>query len=1836
MRKLFLTMLWLCSWSALLVAQTARLQVIHNSPSPTVDVYANGSLLLDDFVYRTATPFIDVPAGVAIDIAVAPGNSTSVADAIFVAEDIVLDEGVAYTVIANGIVGNADTPFGLAVNANARESASGSGVVAINAFHGSPDAPAVDVAARTVGNLFTNLAYGNFSASYLEVPPGQYYLDVKPAGNSAIVATFLADLNGLGGGAATVFASGLLGDDPAFGLFAALPNGTVVELPASPVARLQVIHNSPSPTVDVYVNGGLFIDDFEYRTATAFQFVPAGVALDIAVAPGNSTSAADAIFVAEDVTLDNGGTYTVIANGIVGNVDTPFGLAINATARESASGSGVVAINAFHGSPDAPAVDVAARTVGNLFTNLAYGNFSASYLEVPPGQYYLDVKPAGNSAIVATFLADLNGLGGGAATVFASGLLGDDPAFGLFAALPNGTVVELPASPVARLQVIHNSPSPTVDVYVNGGLFIDDFVYRTATAFQFVPAGVALDIAVAPGNSTSAADAIFVAEDVTLDNGGTYTVIANGIVGNVDTPFGLAINATARESASGSGVVAINAFHGSPNAPAVDVAAQNVGDLFTNLVYGSFSADYLEVPAASYVLDVKPAGSPDVVASFTANLSGLGGGAATVFASGLLGGDPSFGLFAALPDGTVVELPIVPVATPTARLQVIHNSPSPTVDVYANGSLLLDDFVYRTATPFIDVPAGVAIDIAVAPGNSTSVADAIFVAEDIVLDEGVAYTVIANGIVGNVDTPFGLAINATARESASGSGVVAINAFHGSPNAPAVDVAAQNVGDLFTNLVYGSFSADYLEVPAASYVLDVKPAGSPDVVASFTANLSGLGGGAATVFASGLLGGDPSFGLFAALPDGTVVELPIVPVATPTARLQVIHNSPSPTVDVYANGSLLLDDFVYRTATPFIDVPAGVAIDIAVAPGNSTSAADAIFVAEDIVLDEGVAYTVIANGIAGNADTPFGLAVNANARESASGSGVVAINAFHGSPNAPAVDVAAQNVGDLFTNLVYGSFSADYLEVPAASYVLDVKPAGSPDVVASFTANLSGLGGGAATVFASGLLGGDPSFGLFAALPDGTVVELPIVPVATPTARLQVIHNSPSPTVDVYANGSLLLDDFVYRTATPFIDVPAGVAIDIAVAPGNSTSAADAIFVAEDVIFDPNGSYIVIANGIVGNADTPFGLAVLANARETAQNNQVFEAAIFHGAQGVPTVDVTDFAGGTVADDLAYGEFTDYLELDPISYVFELRDAEDEVLLGSFFIDIEGAEGVSGLVFASGLPDEDPLFNLLVALPNGAVVPFLPVSQVQVIHNSPAPIASVVDLYAGVNPSSPDDFGPLLEDLAFRSATPYLFYPTRLPITIGVAGGDSEGPEDILITLPPFTLDDGKFYTAIANGIPGDVDSPFGLAITDEARPFTDNPGLVGIRVFHGSPGAPAVDVDVRGVGQIITNLSYGDFSGYLEAAGNIGYLEVNPAGSNALVGTFEAGDLSILNGLGITVFASGLLGEEPLFGLFAALPNGDVVELTPVSRVQIIHNSPSPTVDVFVNGERLVSDFTFRSATPLIDVPTRTALDIAVSPAGAGIGSAVATYDDVVLEDGKVYSIMATGIVGNAQTPFELLFFDEARDRASEAGNVDVLLYHGSPDAPEVDVTLTGGAVLFDNVAYGEFADYISVPAASYSIDVTPADDNSITVKRYLADISAIPGQAITAFASGFLNENQPGFEVWVALPNGITAPLEEIVASRELNLPISVYELLPNPASTFSQMRYTLDEATTIDIVVTNALGQPVFNQRLGQQSAGEYQLNLPVSQWTPGAYQVSLRTAKGIVSKTLMVTK
>ena len=86
------------------------------------------------------------------------------------------------------------------------------------------------------------------------------------------------------------------------------------------------------------------------------------------------------------------------------------------------------------------------------------------------------------------------------------------------------------------------------------------------------------------------------------------------------------------------------------------------------------------------------------------------------------------------------------------------------------------------------------------------------------------------------------------------------------------------------------------------------------------------------------------------------------------------------------------------------------------------------------------------------------------------------------------------------------------------------------------------------------------------------------------SASVQIIHNSASPTVDVYVDGSLAIAEFEYRMATGILDLP--LEFTVGIAPTGGDIIAEFPFSLED-----NGEYIVVATGLLGNTDTPFNLA---------------------------------------------------------------------------------------------------------------------------------------------------------------------------------------------------------------------------------------------------------------------------------------------------------------------------------------------------------------------------------------------------------------------------------------------------------------------------------------------------------------------------------------------------------------------------------------------------------------------------------------------------------------------
>jgi hypothetical protein len=211
-----------------------------------------------------------------------------------------------------------------------------------------------------------------------------------------------------------------------------------------------------------------------------------------------------------------------------------------------------------------------------------------------------------------------------------------------------------------------------------------------------------------------------------------------------------------------------------------------------------------------------------------------------------------------------------------------------------------------------------------------------------------------------------------------------------------------------------------------------------------------------------------------------------------------------------------------------------------------------------------------------------------------------------------------------------------------------------------------------------------------------------------------------------------------------------------------------------------------------------------------------------------------------------------------------------------------------------------------------------------------------------------------------------------------------------------------------------------------------------------------------------------------------------------------------------------------------------------PLARLQVVHNSPDPAVevvDVYLNGDLFLDDFTFRTATPFIDAPANTPLTIDIAPGtSVDVSESIFTVSPTLTAD-ETYIAVASGTLDSS---ISLEVFEGAREAAAVAGNTDVLVHHGSPDAPTVDaVNQDGGGILVDDISYPEFQGYLELPTANYLIDITTAD-NSITVAGYQAYFTelGLADAAVTVFASGFLdpasNGDGPAFGLWVSLATG------------------------------------------------------------------------------------------------------
>src|SRR5947209_9467205 len=182
---------------------------------------------------------------------------------------------------------------------------------------------------------------------------------------------------------------------------------------------------------------------------------------------------------------------------------------------------------------------------------------------------------------------------------------------------------------------------------------------------------------------------------------------------------------------------------------------------------------------------------------------------------------------------------------------------------------------------------------------------------------------------------------------------------------------------------------------------------------------------------------------------------------------------------------------------------------------------------------------------------------------------------------------------------------------------------------------------------------------------------------------------------------------------------------------------------------------------------------------------------------------------------------------------------------------------------------------------------------------------------------------------------------------------------------------------------------------------------------------------------------------------------------------------------------------------------------------VRVIHASPDAgTVDLFVDGKKLLSNFQFATITgytPVAVGPHK----IQIAAIGTGPNAAVLT-ETLSFEANMTYTVAG---LGTKQTGFS---FQSFVDNNSISGNdaAKVRVYHLSPGSGTLNVA-TNSQTLIDNLAYAQASQYQTLPAGSYTFNVTATQNN--TTLPVTAQLKS--GTVTSLFAVGMFNGN-PKFQ--------------------------------------------------------------------------------------------------------------
>lgn len=174
--------------------------------------------------------------------------------------------------------------------------------------------------------------------------------------------------------------------------------------------------------------------------------------------------------------------------------------------------------------------------------------------------------------------------------------------------------------------------------------------------------------------------------------------------------------------------------------------------------------------------------------------------------------------------------------------------------------------------------------------------------------------------------------------------------------------------------------------------------------------------------------------------------------------------------------------------------------------------------------------------------------------------------------------------------------------------------------------------------------------------------------------------------------------------------------------------------------------------------------------------------------------------------------------------------------------------------------------------------------------------------------------------------------------------------------------------------------------------------------------------------------------------------------------------------------------------------------------------------------------------------------------------------------------------------------------------------------DSLRVDISADCGTT-WTTLFHDGYEGLATAPAVTTTFTPTASQWASHTI-----DISSFNGHEVLF---RFVGESGYGNNAYIDNVNVSTA-----VGVK--NLDLTSFMIKPNPTSDVAEVRFGLDKAQTVQLLVYNNLGALVQSQNLGQLVSGDHFINLDAARLNSGSYRVVLQGEAGIAQTQWIIVK